>query len=178
MRTQVHGQEWTGGGRGRGPAAGRGSINDGQGPARGAAAGPAAPRPTSTTSYAQQPVTHRIENLGTTLVRNMIVVNETAGDETTTEQAAGFDAKPELTNRWFRAYRIVLGPKQTTASHRHRAPVAIIQATAGKGLGSGRATWEFNQPGQWGFFDADDAHDFRNVGDSDLELIEVEVRRK
>jgi mannose-6-phosphate isomerase-like protein (cupin superfamily) len=37
-------------------------------------------------------------------------------------------------------------------------------------------TWEFNEPGQWGFFDAGHRHDFRNAGDGRVELIEVEVR--
>ena len=49
----------------------------------------------------QKPVTHRLENVGDRLFRAMVVVNETPGDETTTEQAAGFDGKPELTNGWF-----------------------------------------------------------------------------
>ena len=35
------------------------------------------------------------------------VINETAGgDETVTEQAAGFTSKPESANRWFRVYRV------------------------------------------------------------------------
>jgi quercetin dioxygenase-like cupin family protein len=108
----------------------------------------------------------------------MVVVNETAGDETASEEAAGFSAKPELSNRWFRAYRIALGPGEKTAAHRHRAPVAIIQATAGQGRGEGAMTFEFNEPGQWAYFDADAAHEVRNVGEGTVEFIEVEVRRK
>jgi quercetin dioxygenase-like cupin family protein len=107
----------------------------------------------------------------------MVVLNETPGNDTTTEAAAGFDAKPELTNRWFRAYRIVLEPGQKTESHAHGTPVAVFQAIAGKGLGLGAVRWEFNEPGQWAFFDAGDRHEIRNVGDGRLELIEVEVRR-
>jgi quercetin dioxygenase-like cupin family protein len=176
-RTQNLGEDW--GGRGaRAGGAGRGTAPAGA-PAPtppAAAATPPAPRATSTTSYAQQPVTHRLQNIGDGLFRAMVVVNETPGDEVTTEAAAGFDARPELTNRWFRAYRLVLEPGQKTAAHVHKAPVAMFQATAGKALGAGAMTWEFNEPGQWAFFDAGDRHDVRNAGDGRVELIEVEVR--
>ncbi len=133
---------------------------------------------TSTTSYIEQPVTHRLQNIGTGLFRAMVVVNETAGDDTVTSTAAGFTAKPEFTNNWYRAYRIALAPGERTAAHQHRAPVVILQATAGKGAGAGAITWEFNEPGQWAFFDAGDPHAFLNSGSDRLELIEVELRRK
>ena len=179
-RTQNLGEEWGGGGQGRG-GQGQGAPDAQRGAAPAAPpasppAAPRAPRATSTTSYAQRPVTHRLQNTGDGLFRAMVVINDTAGDEATAESAAGFDATPELTNRWFRAYRIELEPGQKTASHVHTAPVAVIQATAGKGLGAGAMTWEFNEPGQWAFFDAGDRHEIRNAGDGRIELIEVEVR--
>ena len=86
-----------------------------------------------------------------------------AGDEATTEQAAGFDGKPELTNRWFSAYRLTLAPGQKTPTHRHRAPVVIFQATSGKGFGNGPMKFEFNEPGQWAFFDASAEHEIGNL---------------
>jgi mannose-6-phosphate isomerase-like protein (cupin superfamily) len=106
------------------------------------------------------------------------VINETPGDDATTAQAAGFDGTPELTNRWFRAYRLTVAPGGKTPAHRHRAPVAIIQATTGTGRAVGPMTFEFNEPGQWAFFDAGHEHEVRNPGETTLELIEVEVRRK
>jgi hypothetical protein len=48
----------------------------------------------------------------------------------------------------------------------------------GKGVGVGGMTFEFNEPGQWAYFDPGDRHQISNTGDSRLELIEVEVRRK
>jgi quercetin dioxygenase-like cupin family protein len=123
-------------------------------------------------------VTHRLQNIGNGLFRAIVVINETPGDDTTSEQAAGFTAKPELNNAWFRAYRIGLSPGERSAAHQHRAPVAVIQQTAGRGAGAGATTWEFNQPGQWAFFDAGDPHAFMNVGETRLELIEVELRTK
>jgi quercetin dioxygenase-like cupin family protein len=175
-RMQNLGEDWSGGGRGA--RAGGGRAGAGRG-GRGAPAGPGAtrsPRATSTTSYAERPLTHRLENIGTDLFRAMVVINETPGDETTSVEAAGFSGEPELVNRWFRAYRIVLEPGASSPPHLHRAPVAVIQATPGTGRGEGGMKWEFNEPGQWAFFDAGTGHQLRNVGENQLELIEVELR--
>ena len=57
----------------------------------------------------------------------MVVINETAGDDTTSEQAAGFAATPELTNNWFRSYRRTLAAGESLPAEKHGAPVAIIQ---------------------------------------------------
>ncbi len=178
MRTQNLGDEWGGGRAGRGGTARQGGAAGGRASGAPVPSAPPAPRPTSTTSYAERPITHRLENTGTAMIRAIVVVNETPGDETVSEDAAGFTTMPELTNGWFRAYRIALGPGETTAAHRHRAPVAIIQATPGRGIGAGAMTFELNEPGQWAFFDADDGHEVRNTGEGRVEFIEVEVRRK
>ena len=124
IRTQNLGQEWGGGGGGRGQAP---NTNPSTTPGASAgvapnAAAPPAPRISSTTSYAERPVTHRVQNIGDRLFRPIGVINESAGDETTTEQAAGFDARPELVNRWYRAYRSVLAPGESTRPHRHTEP--------------------------------------------------------
>ena len=55
--------------------------------------------------------------------------------------------------------------------------MVIFQATNGKGFGSGPMKFEFNEPGQWAFFDASAEHEIGNSGTGPLELIEVEVRR-
>jgi quercetin dioxygenase-like cupin family protein len=117
-----------------------------------------------------------LANVGTNLVRAMVVINETAGDDTTSEQAAGFEGTPELTNKWFRSYRRTLQPGESSTSHGHGAPVAIVQATTGKGLAEGGMKFELNETGQWAFFDAGVPHTLRNVGDTPLELLEIEVR--
>jgi quercetin dioxygenase-like cupin family protein len=180
-RTQILGEEW-GAGRGRG-GAGRAGAPAGATPPPAAAppstGAPARfrPRLMSDVSYAERPVTHRIQNVGTGLYRAMGVINETKGGDET-EQAAGFASKPESSNRWFRVYRVALGPGEKTAMHEHTAPVVILQDTAGKALASGGMRFEFNEPGQWGFYDAGSRHEISNAGDARVELIEVEVRRK
>jgi len=169
-----------GGGRGDGArAGGGGGGRAGGGGARGGGGGAAAaPRATSTTSYFEEPITHRLENVGDQLFRAMVVVNETAGDDTTPVEDAGFDGTPELENTWFRSYRVTLEPGATTAAHEHNAPVVIFQATDGTGMAAGPMNFELNEPGQWAFYDTGTGHTIRNEGDAPLELLEIEVRRK
>lgn len=133
----------------------------------------------SDVSYADRAVTHRIHNNGTGLYRAIGVINETpGGDETVTEDAAGFSGKAETSNRWFRIHRVVLAPGEKSPAHQHKAPVVLLQDSAGKGTASGAMSFEFNEPGQWGFFDSGVRHEISNSGADRLELIEVEVRRK
>ena len=54
----------------------------------------------------------------------------------------------------------------------------MLQDSAGKGLASGPMAFEFNEPGQWGFFDSGVRHEVTNSGTERLELIEVEIRRR
>lgn len=187
-RTQILGEEWGARGRGAGGvgAAGRGAPAAGAAPAGGAggqarAGGPPRfrPRLMSDVSYADRAVTHRIHNNGTGLYRAIGVINETpGGDETVTEDAAGFSGKAETSNRWFRIHRVVLAPGEKSPAHQHKAPVVLLQDSAGKGTASGAMSFEFNEPGQWGFFDSGVRHEISNSGADRLELIEVEVRRK
>jgi quercetin dioxygenase-like cupin family protein len=194
-RTQILGQDW-GAGRGRAggvgpargaapggtpaagranaapPAAGRGAAPGGLGPGR------FRPRLMSDVSYAEREVTHRIQNVGTNLYRALGVINETDGDDTTSEEAAGFTVKPEQTNRWFRVYRIALEPGEKSSVHQHKSPVVVLQDTAGRGTAAGAMTFELDDPGQWAYFEAGDRHEITNAGTGRLEVLEVEVRRK
>jgi hypothetical protein len=191
-RTQILGEEWGARGRGAGAgAAGRGAPPAGAAPAGAPPAPPGGaapraggpprfrPRLFSDLSYAERAVTHRIHNNGTGLYRALGVINETqGGDESVTEEAAGFSGKAEMSNRWFRVHRVVLEPGQKTPAHQHKAPVVVLQDSAGKGMASGPMSFEFNEPGQWGFFDSGARHEITNSGAERLELIEVEIRRR
>jgi mannose-6-phosphate isomerase-like protein (cupin superfamily) len=197
-RTQILGEEWGAGrARGAGPrGAGGGAAAGADGAAAGAraAAPPAAPpaggartggpprfrpRLMSDLSYAERQVTHRIHNSGTGLYRAIGVINETqGGDETVSEAAAGFAGKAEMSNRWFRIHRIALAPGEKAPPHQHNAAVVILQDSAGSGAATGPMTFEFNEAGQWGFFDSGARHEITNKGNTRLELIEVELRRR
>ena len=195
-RTQIFGEEW--GARGRGAGPGRGAPPAGAAPpAGGARAGGAPPGPPggggaaraggpptfrprlfSDLSYAERAVTHRIHNNGTGLYRAIGVINETqGGDEAVTEEAAGFAGKAQMSNRWFRIHRVVLAAGEK-ATHQHKAPVVVLQDSAGNGVAAGPMTFEFNEPGQWGFFESGARHEITNSGTERLELLEVEVRRR
>jgi len=153
------------------------------GGARGGAPGGARtfrPRLFMDVSYADQAVTHRIENNGTGMYRALGVISETGGgDETVTEEAAGFTTKAEgnLVNKYFRVHRVALGPGEKT-SHTHKAPVVVLQDSEGKGTAAGPMSFEFYEPGSWAFYDAGARHELANTGTARLELLEVEVRRK
>jgi len=180
QRTQVLGEDW---GRGRGEGAAPTAAGAGRGgpPAgRGAPPNGAAPaiRATSTTSYFDQPVTHRITNAGDRLFRFMVVSNASPGDESTSTPAdAGFGSTPEMTNRWFRAYRIKLAPGQSTETHRHSTESVIVQVSDGQAFATGAMTWDLGEQGRWAWFDGGKDHQIKNVGTVPFEAIEVEVRR-
>lgn len=106
------------------------------------------------------------------------MINETpGGDESVTEEAAGFTGKAEMTNKWFRIHRVALAPGEK-ASHQHKAPVVVLQDSEGKGIAAGPMNFELNEPGGWAFFDTGVRHEISNTGTARLEVIEVEVRRK
>ena len=164
-RSQALGGEWSGG--------------DAQGARAAAQAASAAPasafrpgRMTSTTSYAKQPLTHRVNNVGQGLFRLIAVINRTAGDESESP-SEGFDAKPEITNRWFRGYRWPL--TADAKPHRHRNPVAVV-LVAGRASARGTSTTALDKPGQFAWFDGDAEHTVAPVG-GDAEVVEVEVRQ-
>ena len=126
----------------------------------------------STTSYATQPLTHRVNNVGSTLFRLIGIINGSAGDESMTP-SAGFDQPPELANRWFRGYRSTL----TTAAneHRHPNPVVIVHISGGPVI-TGATRVELDKPGAFAWIEAHTPHDLRAVAES-AEVVEVEVRR-
>jgi quercetin dioxygenase-like cupin family protein len=171
VRTQNLGSDWSGGGARAANAQAGGQPRPAQPPPE-----RRTPRATSTTSYIERPVTHRIENRGDGLFSAMVVVNETAGDDTTSVADAGFELEPELTNNWFRSYRVTLDAGEQTSLHEHTTPVVIFQTITGKAMANGPMDFEFNRPGQWAFYDAGVEHTIENLGDASIELLEIEVR--
>jgi hypothetical protein len=180
IRTQNLGSDWSGGGGGGGaPPAANAQAGGAPPAAQPSPAQPPArrtPRATSTTSYVERPVTHRIENIGEGLFSAMVVVNETAGDDSRSVADAGFEGEPELANPWFRSYRITLGPGDKIGAHEHTTPVVIFQAIDGKARTDGPMDFELDRPGHWAFYEPGVAHTIENVGGVAIELLEIEVR--
>jgi quercetin dioxygenase-like cupin family protein len=155
------------------PPAGRGR---GAGRAGPAAAPPRPGRVSSTTSYVEQPVTHRITNVGDQLFRLIAVLTRLPGDDAVTPEEAGFSGAPEFANHWYRAYRFELAAGGATPMHHHTTPVVIVQVAEGRAVGAGASRFELTAPGTWAYFDAADAHQVRNTGAGAVEFVEVEVR--
>jgi hypothetical protein len=165
-RSQVLGAEWGGGG------------------AAAAAPAPAPVEPArpgkvnSVVTYVEKPYTHRVNNVGTTVFRLVGIANRTAGATADTDDVSGLSATPELVNKWYRAHRLVLKAGQATASHRHATPVVVVMQTPGTASaaqGDGAGWLPLNGPGSFTRHDAG-THVVRNVGASDVELVEIEVR--
>jgi hypothetical protein len=137
---------------------------------------PTAPpgRVMSVTSYFGKPLTHRVNNIGTSLFRLIGITNESAGDETTTP-STGFNQTPELTNRWFRAYRWALATEPTLV-HRHANAVVIVDVAGSAAVrflkGEPR---QLRQPGEFAFVAADAAHTMV-ASSPDTQVMEVEIR--
>jgi hypothetical protein len=131
----------------------------------------------STTSYADKPQTHRVNNIGDSLFRLIGVTNATAGD-LSDAASDGFDVKPEISNRWFRGYRYVL-TKGQTLQHRHANPVAVVLASGAaivRGLAPGGYETQVTRAGFVEYLEGGMPHQLRGVG-ADSHLIEIEVRQ-
>ena len=126
----------------------------------------------STTSYATQPLTHRVNNVGNTLFRLIGITNSSAGDESTTP-SAGFDAEAEITNRWFRGYRRTL--TAIPNEHRHANPVAIV-LISGRAVAAGAPKLPLDKPGAFAWIEGNTPHNVQAIGET-AEVVEVEVRR-
>lgn len=131
----------------------------------------------STTSYADKPQTHRVNNVGPTLFRLIGVTNESSGDLADTP-SDGFDVAPEITNRWFRGYRHAL-TGDDTREHTHANPVAVVLATGSVRLTlttPGAKPTSADAPGFVGYVPATAPHSLLALAPA-TEVIEVEIRR-
>jgi quercetin dioxygenase-like cupin family protein len=171
-RSQILGADWSAPGASESRGAGRGS---------GSASPEVVPstppgRLMSTTSYAERPLTHRVNNIGASLFRLIGITNSSAGDSS--EGASnGFSQPPEITNRWFRGYRHSL-EERPDFEHRHANPVVIVVVTGSAqvhatGAGSPRA---LASPGAFTFVDGNTAHRLQGSSPGS-QVVEVEIRR-
>jgi quercetin dioxygenase-like cupin family protein len=128
----------------------------------------------STTSYADKPQTHRVNNIGSSLFRLIGVTNSSPGDSSATP-SADFSAKPELDNRWFRGYRWSLSP-EPTEQHRHANPVAIVLVNGAATALAGDAKTPLQKPGDFVFIDANQPHRLIGAG-PEAQIVEIEVRQ-
>jgi quercetin dioxygenase-like cupin family protein len=164
MRNQTLGGEWNGTPAAGPPAAAPFKIAPSSPPGR----------MMSTTTYAERPVTHRVSNVGETLYRLIATTNASAGDESTAP-SPGFDGTPEIANRWFRGYRVLVGA-DAGSEHRHANPVNLVLVSGRASATIGAAKKALDQVGQFAFIEPNIPHRLESVG-GEAQLVEVEVRR-
>lgn len=165
-RSQLLGLEWTGGGpSGAGPASPRG------------AAAPLGPgRVTSTITYVEKPITHRVNNFGDGLFRLIAIGNLSQGSDADADDLSGLSTKPEMLNKYYRAYRVSLAAGASTPPHTHAWPVVVVQQTAGQLTIDGSTKATTREPGQFAFHDGSGSHQVTNSGTATTDAIEVELR--
>lgn len=162
-RSQALGAEWSGGG------------------AAPPAASPDADRPgrvNSVTTYVETPLTHRVNNVGSSLFRLVGIANRTSGSTDGADDVSGLSSTPELVNNWYRVHRVVLRAGETTASHRHAVPIVVVMQTPGTASSSSSVWSPLNGPGDIATHDGTGEHVVRNAGTADVELVEIELRGK
>lgn len=163
-RTQSLGGEWNGA-----PAPGPAASS----PFKLAPSSPPG-RMMSTTTYAERSLTHRVSNVGETLFRLIATTNASPGDDST-GPSLGFAETPEITNRWFRGYRVIANG-DGASEHRHVNPVNVVLVSGRASATIGKATRTLDQLGQFAFIEPDVPHRLASVG-GEAQLVEVEVRR-
>ena len=124
--------------------------------------------------YTKGPITHRVLNPSNTAFHNLTIeVLEPAG--VTLAPASPGDVA--LENDRVRAVRIVLAPGQRTPRHDHRGPwleVAVKPGTVSVDDGTGPPRRETLAPAKYAWHAAGTSHLITNVGNSRVELVEID----
>lgn len=119
-------------------------ISNGEGPLNG--------RLSSVTRYVDEPYTHRVSNPGPELFR-IIALTSYADPvaDSNTDLPTGLMQVPDVSNGWFRAWRLTLAPGQTSDIIQHQHPAFVVQASAGtvQLLRSDGMTEELQTAGHW-----------------------------
>ena len=121
-----------------------------------------------------KPQDHRVQNIDHQSFQAIGVINAGPGSNST----ATLDQKPEVDNRWFNGYRFKLAPGEKTRIHHHAFPVFIVQVGKGDSvvIERGYPTAEKTVSGNWSVHDAGVDHQLQNIGTTEVELVEIEMK--
>lgn len=145
---------------------------------------PASERPsrgdvTVNVRYPQQPLSHRVTNVDTTVFHLIAVGNYGAGDTlAAAQQLAPPAGEVEIDNAYYRASRLRLAPGESTGWLRYSTPVVGVQPDAGRAQLTFRngTVQELAAAGAWFFADAEAEYQLSNRGDADVVIVLTEVR--
>jgi hypothetical protein len=135
--------------------------------------------------FASKPVTHRIENVGASAFQLFAIENlKTTGWSTAPAVTAPL-TKLARESRSFRAYTVSLGKQQT--SHKHAVPTVVV-LMSGKVMSDGPSAKakqnapaavglkQLVVPGEWVLVPEGDTHHLISLGNTDGQVVEIEVR--
>lgn len=126
-------------------------------------------------NYADSIQEHQVDNIGTESFQVIGVINYTNGGE----GSAGIGQEAKFSNQWFDAYHHRLEPGKSTGGHRHDNPVFVVQISEGRShvLVDGRRGSAKSVKGNWSWHEAGVGHRLQNSGETDVELVEIEVKK-
>lgn len=129
--------------------------------------------------YAERNFTHAISNAGPGLVRILALTTYYAGIEGDEDAPEGMTVEPDVENRWFRSYRVTVGPGEETPLQTHYQPTFVIMATPGKAhiTRDDGITAELRAIGDWTYREEGASFAIRNTGAVAFDLIINEARR-
>jgi quercetin dioxygenase-like cupin family protein len=125
-------------------------------------------------------LTHRVRNVGESTFHNLYIELLPGHDgDGGRSAAAALGRQVELDNDRVRALRRILAPGESTAMHTHASSAIAVLVTAGRlevsdPKGAARTVEVKAGAAQW--IDSGTTHMLRNVGDSPVEIVDIELK--
>ena len=130
----------------------------------------------SETEWAEHPFVHTVTNAGPGLMHIIGICHYGPGRRE--QPSEGSLRNPQLSDAWFRSFRIQLNPGEQTDWLTQPNPAVVVQVTTGTGqvLRKDGQTMDLSGTGHWAWNDASSSFRIRNTGASPLELVVNEAR--
>lgn len=132
----------------------------------------------SDTSYALQPVTHRVANVGTTAFHLIGITNAGAGVSPELRVSSDLPGTLDCNSRWFQASRLAIPPGTDSPWLSASAPLVVVQPGAGRfqvQRDPGTSTL-LDAPAAWTYLPAGTRYRVTNAGAFSATLVFVAVR--
>jgi len=147
-------------------------ISNGEGPLNG--------RLSSVTRYVDEQYTHRVSNPGPGLFRIIALTSyaEPVDEDNASTLPTGLAPAPDISNGWFRAWRLTLAPGASTGIVQHQHPAFVVQASAGEVqvLRSDGITEELLMAGHWSALTSGQQYTLVNRSEQVIAIVIKEAR--